>query len=107
MRALNIIVISLGLTLVVLSWWEVEQVRQYWRLVSQVQGTAKSILISASMESVLSELDSAKKLENAWWVAGGIGCFVCVFSFAGLVLSLRRQKAANSSLQATAAPPPS
>jgi hypothetical protein len=105
MRAIHILIISLGLGLIVFSWREIQQVRQYRVLVGQVQSTASSILISASMDSVLSELDSANKLEKSWWVAGGIGCSVCVLGFAGLVLSLRRQKAANKSLQAAAAPP--
>jgi hypothetical protein len=119
MRTLHILIILLGLALIALSWREIQEVRQYRILVSQVQSMGNelyhkalelrpanmSILISPSMESVLSELDSARKLERGWSVAGGIGCAACVLGLVGVVLSLRRQKTANNPLQATAAPP--
>ena len=119
MRTLHILTILLGLALVVLSCGGLQEVRQYRALVSQVQKTGNetyqhalrlrpaniSILISPSMESVLSELDSARKLERGWWIAGGIGCAACVLGVAGVVLSLRRLRGANKPLQATVAPP--
>ncbi len=108
MRTIHVIIISLGLGLIAVSWRGIQQVRQYLVLVGEVQGNAHSILISSSLESVLSELDSANKLERSWWVAGGIGCAVCGLGLAGLVLGRRAtEKAANNSLQATAAPPTS
>jgi hypothetical protein len=119
MRTLHVLIILLGLALIALSCRGIQEVREYGALVSQVQKTGNelyqhalrlrpanmSILISPSMESVLSELDSAKKLERGWWVAGGIGCAACVLGLAGIVLSVSRQTTANKPLQATAVPP--
>ena len=124
MRTVHIIVICLGLTLLVISSFEIRRVRQYRSVVSQVQTTASSLYqgsmdtlrrahfsytIVPSMESVLSELDAADRLERGWWEVCGIGSAVSVAGLVGIVCRerLRRTQGANTSLQATAAAPDS
>jgi hypothetical protein len=116
MHTLHAIIACLGLGLIVLSCSQINQVQQYQTLVRGVQSTAgdlyqhalklrpknMSILISPSMESVLSELDSAKKLERGWWAACATGAVVFIAGVVGVITDLLRRRSANQVLEATA-----
>ncbi len=119
MRTLHVLIILLGVALVALSCRGIQEARQYTALVRAVQKAGNEtfqralrlrpanmhILFAPSMESVLSELDSAEKLERGWWIAGGIGCAACALGLVGVVLNFSSQTAANKPPQATASPP--
>ena len=120
MRTIHMIVACLGLTLVILSAFEVARIRNYCSVVGQVQVTAgrlyqdridtlreryhHNVLISPSMQSVLSELDSVKGLESGWWVVSGTSGVCCLCGLLGVVLGERRRRklSANRVLEATA-----
>ena len=118
MRTLHTLVFLLGLAVIVLSSRQIQQVRQYTVLVSEVQKSANDLYQAAlklrpanmsifmpSMGSVTAELDSAKRLERGWWLAGGVGCATCVCGLFGFIMNVCKRGAANKPLQATAASP--
>jgi hypothetical protein len=106
-------VTCLGLFLVVLSRQEMAQIQRYCAVVAQLKTTAirmyaderlthHSYVTSPSMESVLSELDSAAHLERGWRIVSWIGAAVCLSGFAALIYSewLRRRPPAENPLEA-------
>src|SRR6516165_403606 len=108
MRIAYITVTCLGLFLLVLSREELAQVQRYCAAVAQVKTTAirmysdeklrnHSYMSSPTMETVLSELDSAHNLQRGWGVVSWVGAAASNAGMASLAFSewLRRRQPAE------------
>lgn len=108
MRIIYITLTCLGLFLLVLSRQQVAQVQSYCAAVTQVKTTAirmysdeklrnHSYMTSPSMETVLSELDSAPNLKKGWGLVSWLGAAVSIAGLISLAYSewLRRRKPAD------------
>ena len=109
MRTIYIALTCLGLFLVALSLQEIAQIQRYRALVAQVKTTVtrlysderlthRSYVTSPSMESVLSELDTAIELERSWRIVRWTGAAVGIAGLAGLLCNewLRRRRSAEN-----------
>ena len=107
MRIVYIIVAGLGLFLLVLSRQEIAHIQRYCAVVAEVKKNAVRMYsdeklrnhsyMTSSMESALSELDSASGLERSWRFVSWIGTALCLSACASLAYSewLRRRQVAE------------
>lgn len=105
MRIIYITLACLGLFLLLLSRQQIAQVQSYSAATAQVKTTAirmysdeklrnHSYMTSPSMETVLSELDSAHNLQKGWALVSWIGAAVSIAGLASLAYTewLRRRQ---------------
>ena len=110
MRIIYIAIASLGLFLVVFSRQESAHIQRYCAVVAQTKTTAirmysdeklrnHSYMTSPSMESALSDLDSAVELQRGWRIICWIGAIAGIAGLGGLAYQeWRRQRQVTESV---------